>query len=93
MLRELTINRIINLLLQSKHYGDYLKWSHDPVETHTYIVQGLSRLSDTLLHALAVRIEHDNNLIPCSVDSDGQFINVKIGNCYGGMTSDGTIHT
>lgn len=92
-LRKLVTDRIINHLLDSRFYGEYLREFSDSWVAHNQVVVTLSRLNDTLLFAVLTKLLRGDELIPVHADQDGEFCNIKIGRCYGSMVGDGSIHT
>lgn len=93
-MRDLIINKIATLLLQSEYYGDYIRGFGEYAPTrHAEIVSSLSRANDSILLSLYTKLLLDVNVVPCSVDSDGQYADVFINYGYGGMVADGSIHT
>lgn len=93
MLRKLVTDRIIQILLDSRFYADYLREFSDSWVAHNQTVTALSHLSDTLLFATLTKLLNGYDLIPYRTDASGDFVNVKVGKVYGGMSEDGSIHT
>jgi hypothetical protein len=95
-LRKKMESKLIDILLhQSAPYESWLG-SHkgDAVkDAHSGVVSSLSRINDDMLLSLYTRVLTRGDIVPCLADLDGQFMNVIVGNCYGRMIQDGSIHT
>lgn len=93
-MRNLIIAKITDLLLNSEYYGDYIR-DHGQYARirHAEIVAGLARANDAILLSLYSKLLQDVSVIPCSVDEDGNYVDVYINHGYGLMVEDGSIHT
>jgi hypothetical protein len=93
-MRQLITAKIIEMLLNSNHYGKYISGYGSYTATrHKEIVSSLERANDSILLSIYTWMISGNELIPCSVDQDGKYADVKIGHLYGGMDDQGNIHT
>jgi len=94
-LRTLITSRIIDNLLQSKHYAKWLGTTDSQrKDNHAGVVKSLDRINDEMLLKVYEQLYVlGNEFIPCLADDNGKFLNVRIHGCYGGMVEDGSIHT
>lgn len=93
-MRDLIISKICDMLLQSEYYGDYVRgFGEYAQKRHAEILASLERANDRILLSLYSKILLDMNIVPCAVDSDGNYADVYVNYGYGGMVSDGTVHT
>jgi hypothetical protein len=93
-MRELIINRITDFLSESKEYAIYINGYGDYAsKRHDEVVASLQRLTDQMLLSLYTRMIQGSDIIPCSVDADGRYADIRIKGIYGGMIDDGSIHT
>mgnify|MGYP006270762599 CR=1 FL=1 len=93
-MRKLIIAKINEMLLQSDYYADYL---HDCGEyqrtRHSEIISSLERANDKILLSFYTKLSQGIDVVPCSIDKDGSYADVYINRGYGGMDSQGNIHT
>lgn len=93
-IRDILVKRIVDLLLESRHYAEYLQdFPGNMSQHHDTIVSGLSRATDMIILSVYDRLIRGERLVPYHVDMTGDFCHVKLGNCFGGIVADGSIHT
>ena len=96
-MRNIIISEIVDTLLHSDWYGDYIhQWRDNmPVQIHNEIVKGLNRLSDTIVLSLYKRLLRGDKIVPCHADNAGDWLDLYLpaSNSYGGMDNDGVVHT
>lgn len=93
-IKQAIIDRITSYLMEQDYYREWLGTVDGQIrDNHNGVVKSLHRINDTMLLAVYERIVSGAPLIPCLADQDGQYLNIKIGRYYGGMVSDGSIHT
>ncbi len=93
-MRKLMIQKITEMLLESTYYADYIHGYGDYARTrHAEIIASLDRANDAILLSFYARLLQGIDVIPCSVDKDGNYADVHINHGYGGMIADGSIHT
>lgn len=92
-LRDRITERIIETLLQSKHYADHLNGAHDACYLHNRIVHAIERSSDAIVWHLLLRLEHNAKIVPIQSENNGRQLAVKSGPYFGVMCEDGSINT
>ena len=92
-LRKLITDKIITHLLDSRFYADYLRDYSDSWIAHNVTVEALHKLSDAMLVAVFTKLLNGTEIVPYHTDETGDFVNIKVGKYYGGMSGDGSIHT
>lgn len=93
-LRTLITQRIIDALLESPWYGEWLGDGERREMNHKGVVQSLHRINDVMLMKCYDQLyTFGNRFIPCHADMDGKFLNIWIKGYYGGMAEDGSMHT
>lgn len=92
-LRKLITDKIITHLLDSKFYGEYLSEYSNSWIAHNATVESLNKVTDSMLFAIFTKLLNGTEIVPYRTDDTGEFVNVKVGRYYGGMSGDGSIHT
>lgn len=93
-LKNLVLNQIATAYLSSREYSKYLKGYGDYMSTRHYeIVSSLDTLQPELLLSVYRRVMSGSEVIVCNVSSEGYYADVLVDGVYGGMDSEGTIHT
>lgn len=93
-LKSLVLNQIATAYLSSREYSKYLKAYGDYMyNRHQEIVNSLDTLQPELLLSVYRRVLGGSVVIVCNVSSEGYYADVLVNGVYGGMDSEGTIHT
>jgi len=92
-MREEVINRLIEMQLEDRHYGEWLRRFQFPKDLHEGVKAGLARMTDAMLLSAYTRRVQGDSIVICGVAPDGQFADCLIGGIVGGMTEDGRCHT
>jgi hypothetical protein len=92
-MRDEVINRLIEMQLDDRHYGEWLRRFQFPDDLHEGVKAGLARMTDAMLLSAYTRAIRGYSIVICSVAPDGQYADCLIGGMVGGMTEDGQCHT
>lgn len=91
-LRSLMLDRIRQHLIHNSAYGDYLQRYADPFEQHRILLASLASVTDRMLLSLYTRLERDPNFFVVCVDRP-DFLSIRCGRYFGGMSENGEVHT
>jgi len=95
-MRDLITSRIETILLASDFYGHFLSvydahCGRRPI--HKGIIENLKILRENLLLEIYERLLSGQRIVPYNVSFTGNTCYVLVGNFWGVMTEDGTVHT
>lgn len=94
-MRTLIENRVIKLLFNNCAVIDYASNIStnelDRLQTNIFTI--VQSINDKMLFSLFIRLSNKDQILPLSIDDDGNYLALKINDFFGAMIEDGSIHT
>lgn len=91
-LRALMIAQIKANLIRNTEYCEHLQAYADPKGYHDDLIIALHSTTDRMLLSLYDRLQRDPTFFVLGVDRPN-FLSIKVGRYFGGMSESGEVHT